>query len=104
VRPAQEARAVDDLSEAADDRRQERRVVGRVVLEVGVLDEQDVAGGEGETATPSARVAGCQASSAAQVPSREQSSTATISSPATAPGSGAAATRSRSFATVAASL
>ena len=39
-----EARAEDDVGVAVEDRLDEPRVLGRVVLEVGVLDERDVAG------------------------------------------------------------
>jgi hypothetical protein len=43
-----EARAEDHVGLALKDRLQEHRVLPRVVLEVGVLDEDDVAGGRGE--------------------------------------------------------
>ena len=44
ARGAREAGAVDDVGLALEDRRQELRVVARVVLEVGVLDQHDVPG------------------------------------------------------------
>ncbi len=42
---AEEARAVDRARAALQDRAQQARVVARVVFEVGVLDQQDVAAG-----------------------------------------------------------
>ena len=45
-RRRQEARAVDDVGAAVEDRREQLRVLGGIELEVGVLDEEDVAGGE----------------------------------------------------------
>ena len=42
----QEARAIDDVGASLDDRREELRVLVRIELEVGVLDEQHVAGRE----------------------------------------------------------
>jgi len=41
---AKESRAVHHLGPTGQDRPQQDRVVGRVVLEVGVLDQQDIAG------------------------------------------------------------
>ena len=42
----QEARAVDDVGAAFEDRDEQLRVLRGIELEVGVLDEEDVAGGE----------------------------------------------------------
>ena len=50
ARGAREARPVDHVRLALEDRRQELRVVPRVVLEVRVLDQHDVAGRLGEAA------------------------------------------------------
>ena len=47
---AEEARAEDDVGLALEDRAQQQRVLARVVLEVGVLDDHDVAGGLAEAA------------------------------------------------------
>ena len=48
VRPRREAAAVDHVGVPREDRLQQGGVVGRVVLEVGVLDDQHVAGRQGE--------------------------------------------------------
>ena len=47
---AEEPRAVYDVRTAVENRRQKRRVLVRVVLEVGVLDDDDVARGGTKTA------------------------------------------------------
>ena len=44
ARRAEKARAVDDVGVAVEDRLQQQRVLARVVLEVRVLDDDDVAG------------------------------------------------------------
>jgi hypothetical protein len=44
VRSAEEARAEDRVGLAVDDRLEQRRPVRRIVLEVRVLDDDDVAG------------------------------------------------------------
>ena len=43
MRGAEEARAVNDVGVAGEDRRDEVRILGGIVLEIGVLDERDVA-------------------------------------------------------------
>ena len=43
VRSAQKARAVDDIGVAFEDGGQELRIVARIVLQVGVLDDDDLA-------------------------------------------------------------
>ena len=48
MRLADEPRAVDDVGLALDDRLDELRVLRGVVLEVGVLDDDDLAGGVAE--------------------------------------------------------
>ena len=45
-RGIEEARAVDDVGAAVDDRREQLRVLVGIELEVRVLDQQDVAGRE----------------------------------------------------------
>src|SRR5207302_8320466 len=46
---AHEARTENDICFTAQDRLEQARVFLRIVFEVGVLDENDVAGGGGET-------------------------------------------------------
>ena len=49
MRPAgHEARAVDDVGDIGGERLEEVVVLGRVVLEIGVLDEHEVGGGQRE--------------------------------------------------------
>ncbi len=48
--PAEESRAVDDVGAPFDDQLDELRELFRRVLEVGVLDDDDVAGDRGEPA------------------------------------------------------
>src|SRR5262249_49795470 len=48
MRLADEPRAVDDVRVVLDDRLDELGILGRVVLEVGVLDDDDLAGGLAE--------------------------------------------------------
>src|SRR4051794_11276609 len=48
-RRREKARTVDDVGAAVEDRREQAAVLVRVELEIGVLHEQDVAGGERES-------------------------------------------------------
>ena len=93
VRSAEEARAEDGVGLAVEDRLEQRRPVRGIVLEIGVLDDHDVAGARGERradgrALPafsgwqisrSMRPCGEQLSRISRVPSVEQSSTQMIS-------------------------
>ncbi len=92
VRAAEEAGAVDDVGPAVEDGLEERRVLGGVVLQVGVLDEDDVARRRGESrleGRPLAHVPRLEEDPdvrglrggrrRSRVPSVEKSSTTTIS-------------------------
>ena len=51
ARRSEEARAVDDVGTPFENGLQQHRVLARVVLEVGVLDDDDVAGGFADAAS-----------------------------------------------------
>ena len=92
MRLADEPRAEDDVGLALDDRLDELGILRRVVLEVGVLDDDDLAGGVPEPGAQAAPLpwfsswktivrSGCSAASSledSRVPSVEQSSTRMI--------------------------
>ena len=74
ARRSEEARAVDDVGTALEDRLQQQGVLARVVLEVGVLDDDDVARGFADAARDGGALALVRGWSRTRTPSRPSSS------------------------------